>query len=56
MIESSAEGFKFVSRFQVPKAGKGLFFAHPVVCGGRSYVRHAHRLYAYDLKAEPKGE
>jgi len=30
----------------------GLFSTHPVICGGRLYVRHADRLYAYDIRAK----
>ena len=30
--------------------GKNITRAHPVVCGGRLYLRHAEKLYAYDVK------
>jgi outer membrane protein assembly factor BamB len=40
-----------VSRFQIPKGGEGPTWAHPVVCGGRLYVRHGEFLYAFDVKA-----
>ena len=36
--------------FQLSRGGKGLYWAHPVVCGGRLYVRHSDRLYAYDVQ------
>ena len=54
LIQPSPEGFKLASRFQVPRGGKGPFFAHPVICGGRLYVRHADRLYAYEIEASPR--
>lgn len=44
------EGFRIVGRFEVPKGGDGLFWAHPVVCGRRLYIRHADKLYAYDIR------
>ncbi len=51
LVNPSPVKFQSVSRFQVPRGGKGMFFAHPVICGERLYVRHADRLYAYDLRA-----
>jgi len=39
-----------LARFDLPKGGRGQFWAHPVVCGGRLYIRHDDRLFAYDIK------
>lgn len=50
LVKPSPESFKVVSGFQVPKGGKGYFWAHPVVCDGRLYVRHDNNLYAYKIK------
>lgn len=44
------ERYELAGRFEVPKAGGGLYWAHPVVCGGRLYLRHADCLYAYDVR------
>ena len=52
LIEPSSKGLKVVSKFRVPKGGKSLFLAHPVICGGRLYVRHADHLYAYYMEAK----
>ena len=41
-----------VSSFRVPEGGKGLCWAHPVIHGGRLYLRHANRLFAYDIRAK----
>jgi outer membrane protein assembly factor BamB len=30
--------------------GKGRHWAHPVICGGRLYIRHGEVLMAYDIK------
>ena len=38
-----------VSSFRMPSGGKGLYWAHPVVCNGRLYVRHSEQLFAYDI-------
>ncbi len=52
LISPSPSELKMVSQFQVPRGGKSFFFAHPVICGGRLYVRHADHLYAYEVKAD----
>ena len=44
------EGFEVVSEFRVTE-GSGQHWAHPVVCGGRLYIRHGDVLMAYDVKA-----
>ncbi len=43
-------GFRAVSQFDLPK-GDDMVLAHPVICGGRLYVRHGPNLYAYDVSA-----
>lgn len=40
-----------VSEFTVAKGGEGPTWAHPVVCGGRLYLRHGNLLHAYDIRA-----
>jgi outer membrane protein assembly factor BamB len=47
-------GFELVSAFEIPEGGKGKSWAHPVVCGGRMYLRHGDFLYVYDVAG--KGE
>ena len=51
LVTCTPERYGLVSRFDVPKGGEGMYWAHPVVCGSRLYVRHADRLFAYDVKA-----
>jgi len=45
------EGFKLVGQFKLPAGGEGPVWAHPVVCGGRLYLRHGNLLFAYDVAA-----
>ena len=52
LIEITPGAFKAVSQFQVPKQTKGVYLAHPVICGKRLYLRHGINLYAYDIKAQ----
>jgi outer membrane protein assembly factor BamB len=49
LVKAAPKKYELVSSFKVPRGGKGLFWAHPVVCGGRLYVRHADKLFAYDI-------
>jgi len=49
LIQPTPEKWSVVSSFAVPKGGRGAYWAHPVVCGGRLYVRHSETLYAYRL-------
>jgi outer membrane protein assembly factor BamB len=51
LVEATPKALRVAGSFDVPKGGSGLYWAHPVVCGGRLYVRHADKLYAYDVKA-----
>lgn len=39
-----------VASFSLPKGGRGAYWAHPVVCGGRLYLRHSDQLYAYWIR------
>lgn len=50
LVVPSPEAHTVVSRFKLPKGGKGLWWAHPVVCDGRLYVRHGQFLYAYAVR------
>jgi outer membrane protein assembly factor BamB len=52
LVPCTPERHQVVSSFDVPKGGDGRHWAHPVVCGGRLYVRHADCLYAYDIRAK----
>ncbi len=50
LVEPAKEGWKKISEFSVPRGGQGAYWAHPVVCGGRLYIRHSDTLYAYAIK------
>jgi len=50
LVQPTPTGHKLVSYFEIPKGGKGKSWAHPVVCGGRLYIRHGEFLYAYRLR------
>jgi len=50
LVKATAEKPDNISSFELPRGGEGLFWAHPVVCGGRLYVRHSDHLLAYDIR------
>jgi outer membrane protein assembly factor BamB len=50
LVEATPAGHKIVSQFKLPEGGEGMYWAHPVVTGGRLYLRHGEFLYAYDVR------
>ncbi len=51
LVKASPDKFEVTGEFKVPGGGVGPYWAHPVVCGGRLYLRHADRLYAYQIRS-----
>ncbi|HEX8916724.1 MAG TPA: PQQ-binding-like beta-propeller repeat protein [Humisphaera sp.] len=49
LAAASPDGFKPAGRFTV--AGTGPSWAHPVVAGGRLYLRYGDNLYCFDVTA-----
>jgi len=50
LIEARPDGCKLKGLFELPRQG-GPAWAHPVVCGGKLYLRWADKLFCYDVKA-----
>ena len=50
LIKATPDRFEITGQFKVPEGGKSMYWAHPVVYEGRLYVRHADKLYTYDIK------
>ena len=58
LADVSPERCRVVSQFRIPKPRKwsnDLSLSHPVVCGGRLYVRYGSDLFAYDIRAAGAG-
>jgi outer membrane protein assembly factor BamB len=51
LVKAMPEKHEVISKFTLPAGGDGSGWAHPVVCGGRLYLRHSDQLSAYDLRA-----
>ena len=50
LVPATLERHELVAQFTIPDQGSGPVFAHPVVCGGRLYIRHGEFLYCYQLR------
>ena len=51
LLALTEDGFKKVSRFQLKKMPTNSYLAHPVVCGGRLYIRCGPDLHTFDIRA-----
>ena len=51
LVRPAPAAHEVISEFEIPQGGKGPTWAHPVICGGRLYIRHSDRCYAYDVRA-----
>jgi glucose dehydrogenase len=52
LVEASPKGYREKGRFRQPKRSRFPTFAHPVVTGGRLYLRDADLLFCYDVQAK----
>ena len=50
LVKATPEKFEKTGEFRVPEGGNGPYWAHPVVCGGRLYLRHADKIFVYDIR------
>ncbi len=51
LVRARPDKHELSGYFEIPKGAKGPTWAHPVVCGGRLYIRHGELLYCYSIKA-----
>ncbi|MHC4205350.1 MAG: outer membrane protein assembly factor BamB family protein [Planctomycetota bacterium] len=50
LLRATNSKWDLISSFRMPRGGRGLYWAHPVVYDGRLYVRHSEQLFAYDVR------
>ena len=50
LVKASPDKYEPAGEFRVPKGGESMYWAHPVVCGGRLYIRHADKIFVYDIR------
>jgi outer membrane protein assembly factor BamB len=51
LLAVTPDGFDMVSRFDLKRKPTNSYLAHPVVFGGRLYIRCGQDLHAYDVRA-----
>lgn len=51
LIDASTEGYSLKGTFTIPETG-GPSWSHPVVAGGKLYLREQNNLFVYDVKAK----
>jgi outer membrane protein assembly factor BamB len=49
LARATDSGFQVTGRLKLEEPGERPTWAHPVVCGGRLYIRHGDRLSVYDV-------
>lgn len=53
LVKATPEKYEETGRFTLPTeeegGGTGMFWAHPVVCNKKLYLRHGNVLYCYDV-------
>ncbi len=52
LAKATDKGFEVTGRLKVATPGKRPTWAHPVVCGGKLYIRYGDRLGVYDVAAK----
>jgi outer membrane protein assembly factor BamB len=52
LAPASAEKYEELSSFKIPGSGERPSWSHPVVIGGRLYLREQDRILCYDVKAK----
>jgi outer membrane protein assembly factor BamB len=52
LVRATPQAATVVSRFTLPRPDTEPVLTHPVVCGGRLYLRHLDDLFAYDIRAK----
>jgi hypothetical protein len=52
LARPTAAGIEVVSRFPLVQERRDDVWAHPVVCGGRLYLRYHETLRCYDVRAK----
>jgi outer membrane protein assembly factor BamB len=52
LVRAVPDKYEVKGEFTVPKGGDSFYWAHPVVCGGRLYVRHGDKIFVYDISSK----
>jgi hypothetical protein len=50
LLAASPEGHKVLGQFKIPGSGDRPSWSHPVVTGGKLYLREGDKMLCYDLR------
>ena len=50
LVRATADKYEKAGEFKVPKGGDSMYWAHPVVCGAKLYIRQGDKLFAYNIR------
>jgi outer membrane protein assembly factor BamB len=50
LVSATPDQYDARGTFSVPSGGKGMHWAHPIVCNEKLYIRHTDKLVVYDIK------
>jgi outer membrane protein assembly factor BamB len=56
LVKPTAQQFEFVGRFRLTPGRVHDAWTHPVILGGRLYLRYQERLFCYDVRARQDGK
>ena len=54
LVKPANKGFEVNGKLKIEDPGERPTWAHPVVCGGRLYIRYGDKLSAYNVTARAK--
>jgi outer membrane protein assembly factor BamB len=49
LLRATPEKYEAAGTFRLPSGGKGNYWAHPVVCNKRLYIRHDDKIFVYNI-------
>lgn len=52
LVSAIPDKYELKGEFRVPSGGNGPYWAHPVVCQGRLYIRHTDKLFIYNISSK----
>ena len=52
LAKASPEKYEEISGFQIPDSGQRPSWSHPVIIGGKLYLREQDKIFCYDVRAK----
>ncbi|HCI55101.1 MAG TPA: PQQ-binding-like beta-propeller repeat protein [Bacteroidales bacterium] len=52
LVKATPDKYEVLGEFKLPSGGNSMYWAHPVICGKRLYIRHADKIFVYDISRQ----